>query len=202
MIKKVYYYKFSDLDETYLPFSKGNLVNLIKYILGLEDLTGLNLPTDISTNAVYNELISLVIGRYHEHAIIKIVKYLNEEPTEEEIEENLQKWCYKLISLLNQTYEYYTTLLGVYTSAKADLMADVKAISKNKVKFNDTPQNTNESGTYEGDNYITHFTATEGENSSPLMTKIMRLKEIQDNYRSLMSQWVEDFERIFYQEEC
>lgn len=202
MIKKVYYYKFSDLDDTYLPFSKGNLANLIIAILELEDLTGLTLPADISTNAVYNELISLVIGRYYEHAIIKIVKYLNEEPTEEEIKENLQKWCYKLISLLNQTYEYYTTLLGVYTSAKADLMADVKATSKNKVKFNDTPQNTNESGTYEGDNYITHFTATEGENSSPLMTKMMRLKEIQDNYRSLMSQWVEDFERIFYQEEC
>ena len=202
MIKKVYYYKFSDLDDTYLPFSKGNLANLIISILELEDLTGLTLPADISTNAVYNELISLVIGRYYEHAIIKIVKYLNEEPTEEEIKENLQKWCYKLISLLNQTYEYYTTLLGVYTSAKADLMADVKATSKNKVKFNDTPQNTNESGTYEGDNYITHFTATEGENSSPLMTKIMRLKEIQDNYRSLMSQWVQDFERIFYQEEC
>lgn len=202
MIKKVYYYKFSDLDDTYLPFSKGNLANLIKGILGLEDLTGLELPTDISTNAVYNELISLVLGRYHEHAIIKLVKYINEEPTEEEIEENLQKWCYKLISLLNQTYEYYTTLLGVYTSAKADLMADVKATSKNKVKFNDTPQNTNISGTYEGDNYITHFTATEGENSSPLMTKIMRLKEIQDNYRSLMSQWCQDFERIFYQEEC
>lgn len=202
MIKKVYYYKFSDLDDTYLPFSKGNLANLIISILELEDLTGLTLPADISTNAVYNELISLVIGRYYDHAIIKIVKYLNEEPTEEEIKENLQKWCYKLISLLNQTYEYYTTLLGVYISAKADLMADVKATSKNKVKFNDTPQNTNESGTYEGDNYITHFTATEGENSSPLMTKIMRLKEIQDNYRSLMSQWVEDFERIFYQEEC
>ena len=29
----------------------------------------------------------------------------------------------------------------------------------------------------------------------------MRLKEIQDNYRDMMSTWVKDFERLFYQEE-
>ena len=203
MLKKVYYYKFSDLEETYLPFSKGNLANLIKYILNLEDLTGLQVPSDISTNAVYNELISLVLGKYHEHAIIKIIKFINEDnPTDEEIYVKLQEWCFKLIALLNDTYEYYTTLLNLYNSAKTDLMADIKATSKNKVKFNDTPQNTNTSGTYEGDNYITHFTATEGENSSPLMSKIMRLKEIQENYKNLMRQWVADFERIFYQEDC
>ena len=203
MLKKVYYYKFSDLDDSYLPFSKGNLASLIKYILDLEDLTGMQLPSDLETNAAYNELISCVMGKYQDHALIKIVKFYNEEaPTDEEILNKLREWCYKLISLLNDTYEYYTTLLGLYATAKADLMADIKATSKNKVKFNDTPQNPNTAGVYEGDNYITHFTSTEGENSSPLMSKIMRLKEIQDNYKDLMSIWVKDFERIFYQEEC
>ena len=80
-------------------------------------------------------------------------------------------------------------------------MDDIKATSKNKVKFNDTPQNPNAEGVYEGDNYITHFTATEGESSSELNSKIMRLKEIQHNYRDMMSTWVKDFERLFYQEE-
>ena len=93
------------------------------------------------------------------------------------------------------------TMLGAYADAQSKLMDDIKATSKNKVKFNDTPQNPNSAGVYEGDNYITHFTATEGETSSELMSKIMRLKEIQDNYKDLMSIWVRDFERIFYQEE-
>ena len=88
-----------------------------------------------------------------------------------------------------------------YAAAKADLMADITATSKNAVKFNDTPQNQNVGSKYEGDDYITHFTSTEGETKSPLMTKIMRLKEIQDNYKDLLSIWVRDFERIFYQEE-
>ena len=136
-----------------------------------------------------------------DEALQRFVKCINEEPSSENITEAYKNWIYKLISLLNETYEYYTTLLANYTSAKADLMADIKATSKNKVKFNDTPQNPNTFEVYEGDNYITHFTSTEGENSSPLMSKMMRLKEIQDNYKDLMSTWVRDFEKIFYQEE-
>ena len=93
------------------------------------------------------------------------------------------------------------TMLDNYAAAKDELMADIKATSKNKVKFNDTPQNPNgATGVYEGDDYITHFTSTEGENSSPLMSKIMRLKEIQDNYKDLMSIWVNDFRKLFYEE--
>ena len=202
MLKKIYFYRYSDIDKEYFPFKKITLATFIENALDLESLTGLELPSDISTNAIYNDLISLVLGKYNEHGIIKIVKCFNEEaPSNEEINAAYKNWIYKLISQLHETYEYYTTLLAQYSSAKADLMADIKATSKNKVKFNDTPQNPNTGGVYEGDNYITHFTATEGENSSPLMSKIMRLKEIQDNYKDLLSTWVRDFERIFYQEE-
>lgn len=200
MLKKVYYYSLYDLDE-YTPFTKYNMETFIKNLLGEESLTGYQVPADLSTNAVYNELISLVLGKYWDHAIIKIRKFVNEEPTNDDIGDELWKWGIKFISLLNETYEYYTTLLAQYAGAKADLMADIKATSKNSVKFNDTPQNPNNAGVYEGDDYITHFTATSGETSSPLMSKIMRLKEIQDNYRDIMSSWVRDFERIFYQEE-
>lgn len=200
MLKKVYYYSLYDLDE-YTPFTKYNMETFIKFLLGEESLSGYQVPADLSTNAVYNELLSLILGKYWEHAIIKISKYVNEEPTNDEIMDELWKWAIKLIALLNDTYEYYTTLLAQYAGAKADLMADIKATSKNAVSFNDTPQNANTGNAYEGDDYITHFTKTTGETSSPLMSKMMRLKEIQDNYRDLMSSWVRDFERIFYQVE-
>ena len=203
MLKKIYFYKYSDIDNQYFPFKKISLDAFIENALDLESITGLELPSDISTNTIYNDLISLVLGKYNEHGIIKIVKCFDEEaPSSEEISAAYKNWIYKLISQLNETYEYYTTLLAQYSSAKADLMADIKATSKNKVKFNDTPQNPNTAQVYEGDNYITHFTSTEGENSSPLMSKMMRLKEIQDNYKDLLSTWVRDFERIFFQEDC
>ena len=202
MLKKVYYYNLQDMDSEYYPFKKINLISFLKTAWNTEDLTSWELPSDLTSNAtIYNELISLVFGRFHEHAIIKIVKYINEDPQTSEIYNKFMAWVNKLVAWLNDSHDYYVTLLTNYNSAKADLMADITATSKNKVKFNDTPQNPNTSDVYEGDNYITHFTATEGETKSPLMSKIMRLKEIQDAYKDVMSDWVKSFERIFYQEE-
>ena len=202
MLKKIYYYKYGDLKD-YNPFEKQTFASALIEALGVEILNNIQVPSDLSTSAAtYNELFSLVLGRFHNNAIIKITKFFNEEPSQEEIQKGLKEFYYRYLSMLNDTYEVYMLLLKEYATAKDSLMADIKATSKNKVKFNDTPQNSNASGTYEGDNYITHFTSTEGENSSPLMSKMMRLKEIQDNYRDLMTEWVRDFRRIFYEEEC
>lgn len=201
MIKKIYFYKLEDYE--YNPFAKINFISMLQQIFDTEDLTGLMLPSDLSTSsAIYNELISLVFSRFRDLAITKIMKYYNETPTNEEIENGLIRFMYRYISLLNDTHEWYMTILTNYRNAQTNLMDNIVATSKNKVKFNDTPQNSNESGVYEGDNYITHFTSTEGENSSPLMSKMMRLKEIQDNYRNIMSIWVNDFRKIFFEEDC
>lgn len=202
MLTKVYYLKYEDVNLNYTPFEKVNLATLLKSVFDVASLSGLQLPADIETNTLYNDLFSLVISKYHEHAIIKIVKCLDEEFTYEEKQAEYKKFIYRFCALLNETYEYYTTLLNQYNAAKTHLMDDIRAITSSKVKFNDTPQNPNTSSVYEGDNYITNFTKTEGETSSPLTSKIMRLKEIQENYRDLLSEWVRDFERIFYQEDC
>lgn len=203
MYRKVYYYNIQDINSDYYPFAKIDLAGFLKSAWDTESLADWQLPSDLTTNAtLYNELISLIFGRYHENAIIKIVKKADEDsPSVEDIYKSFLKWVNKFVAVLNDTHDYYITLLTNYANAKADLMADITATSKNKVKFNDTPQNPNTSDVYEGDNYITHFTATEGETKSPLMSKIMRLKEIQDAYKDAMSDWVKYFERIFYEEE-
>ena len=203
MLKKIYFYTQKDLTPAYTPFRKLNLNTAITGTLGVENLNQYQIPSDWTSKAsVYNELYSLVIGRFYQYAIVKIVKSPYEsEPTEAEIRPHVIDFFMKLLSIINDTHDYYMTMLDNYAAAKDELMADIKATSKNKVKFNDTPQNPNgATGVYEGDDYITHFTSTEGENSSPLMSKIMRLKEIQDNYKDLMSIWVNDFRKLFYEE--
>lgn len=201
MINKVYYLSLKDYE--YPPFTKINYVELLKEFLDDSYLSQHIVPSDITSNAsIYNDLASLVYSKFRNLAIAKIIKPMNQEPNSDDLEEAWKEFQYRYLSLLNDTYELYITLLTNYSNAKASLMADITATSKNRVKFNDTPQNTNVSGTYEGDNYITHFTSTEGENSSPLMSKMMRLKEIQENYRDLMTEWANDFHRIFFEEEC
>ena len=199
MLTKSYYFKYGDL-KTYSPFTKQTFTTTLQEVLELENLNGLLLPTDIASNPIYNELFSLVLGRYEKYAIVKIDKCLNEEPSNAEKEIGLKNFFYKYISLLNDTHEYYVTLLSEYTSAKTHLMDDIKASNTSKVNFNDTPQNQNVDEEYDGDDHITHFTKTTSESSSPLNTKIMRLKEIQDNYKDLLSEWVNAFQKIFYSE--
>lgn len=212
MLKKVIYYRLDELDDSYglpcvhKPFQIGGTFK--DY---LDDLLGATYYPDVQTNVNDNNVKKLwtsVVSKYFYHAIVKMTmpcvvddSYLQSEEYSQLLLKEYKKWVYKYLALLDETSPYYLPLLKYYDDSANKLMDDIKAISKNKVKFNDTPQNPNTADVYEGDNYITHFTATEGETSSPLMSKMMRLKEIQDNYRDLMSQWVKDFERIFYQQE-
>ena len=209
MLTKTLYYGIIELDRDFgLPsFDKPfNITSTLKEYL--DNMLGATqysaLQTDI-TNANVIKLWKNVINKYYEHAIVKVVVPLNYDINSAEhgqlLNKEYIKWVWKFLALLDETSTYYLAVLGAYQGAAAQLMDDITATSKNKVKFNDTPQNPNTEGVYEGDNYITHFTATEGETSSPLMSKIMRLKEIQDAYKDCMRDWVKDFERIFYQEE-
>ena len=202
MMIKSYYLTFYELDEN-TPFSKWSMKSFLATILGITDnppvFTDYQVPSDLTTNeSVYNELLSLVYGRYYEMPIARIDKLAyQEEPSNEEWSEKIFKWGYRFISKLNLTYEYYMPLINFYRSAKDNLMDDIVATSDNQVSFNDTPQNNNATGTYTGDDYITQFTKTHGSSSSPLTTKINRLKEIQESYKNVMRDWVNDFEELF-----
>lgn len=199
--KKVYYFTLRDMDSP-IPFSKASMKQLLKVIYDQETdsdlVANIQLPPDFLTNeAIYNELFTLLNGRYYDEYIFKIEKWPSEEPSSEEVESAFYNWVYKCVSLLNLTYEYYVPLLTFYRANKSNLMDDITALSRNKIKYNDTPQNANASGVYEGDDYITQFTKTEGESISPLTTKINRLKEIQDGYKNVMADWVKEFEKLF-----
>lgn len=205
MLKRVYFYTFYEMLQEE-PFVKANMITFLARILGIESdppvFTNYQVPNDLSDNStIYNELLSLIYGRYYNDCIIKIVKYFNEVPSVEEIDGEFHKWCLRFISKLNLSYEYYMPLLKFYRSAQANLMDDITALTSNSVKFNDTPQNANTGDVYEGDNYITNFTKSTGTTSSPMMSKIMRLKEIQDNYKNVMRDWVNAFEELFFASE-
>ena len=79
-------------------------------------------------------------------------------------------------------------------------MDQVQSGTVSKRKHNDTPQNSNALEPYEGDNYISDFTKFETDNASDMATKMTRLAEISDRYENVMSDWVNEFKRIFLEE--
>lgn len=200
--KKTYYFTFNEIvNET--VWTKWSMKTWLASLLDISesDLSLYQVPSDLATNeSVYNELAGLIYGRYFNEYIIKIDKWPNEEVTNDDITEAMSKWGYRFISKLNMTYEYYMTLVNFYRSAKANLMDDVESTSSNKIKFNDTPQNANTDGKYEGDDYINQFTKTEGLTKTQLTSKINRLREIQDGYKNVMADWVKEFEMLFMED--
>ena len=202
MLSKKYYYNCGDINR--ISLGTGYLVpfesKTLKYICDELGIAPTTLPftlTDIYVEGLWQR----IIARYFDDYLFVIRKAFNEEePNNDEVDSNFCRWIERFFNFVTQTFDYYATLLNFYADEKAALMEDIKATSKNKVKFNDTPQNPNNAGVYEGDDYITHFTATEGETSSPLMSKMMRLKEIQDHFKNLWADWVNIAGKLFIEE--
>lgn len=188
------------LDEG-TPWRIASFSDYIDDVIGIES----NLPKYpiTLTDQIIDELWQTVYARYGQHVIVKVKQYLSDvEPTTDSIIEEgyLKKWFYKYLNMLKLTYSYYSTILELYNNNATKLLDDLKTTSSVKMKFNDTPQNAG-AGTYVAENYLTTYTENTSESSSPIATIIQRLKEIQENYRDMMSEWVNKFERIFYEEE-
>ena len=171
-MNKIFYYNADDiysiLEIDLSPYEADDLKDILEDS-GF-DLT--NYPYNVNS-ALIKEFWQRVIARYYDEYYFRIKKECHlPAPDSTEVSNEFKKWLLRFLNFVAQTHEYYSTLLGEYATAKANLMADIKATSKNKVKFNDTPQNPNTAGVYEGDDYITHFTSTEGETSSPHERKI------------------------------
>ena len=204
MLIKQYYYTLKDFEHTGIllqfkvsPYGNSTFKSFIEtrcQITVATDLAALPFSiNDSNVEKVWQEVVSSNYKRF----IMKTSKEI--EDTSIDLE-NIKEWAFKFINLLTQSYDYFNTLLNFYASEKTHLMDDITATSENQVGFNDTPQNANTLDVYEGDNYLTHFTKTRGSNSSPLMSKIMRLKEIQDNFKDCLHDWAKYLSRVWLTE--
>ena len=204
---KVYYYTLEEaINEGLLPETPVSITPFATQDLNtfITTTMGLTLPAfKVNlTDSHVEELWQDMLASKYKYFIFAIKKcfYDNLLPSASEVSAELTKWVYKLLAMIEHTYPYYSELLTAYDNAKTHLMEDIRTTSDNSIKFNDTPQNPNSSGVYEGDDYITNYTKTHGETTSPLMTKMLRLKEIQDNFKRVMEDWVSEVGRIFLPE--
>ena len=203
MLRNRYVY-LKDLPRltSFARYDKAVCTTFLKTLLDLANLTGKQVPSDLTdSNAQYNELISSVLGRFYEKPVgIVLLSCMETNPTTDQLNNVGESFAYRVIAVLNRTHERYITLLAEYANAKTHLMDQVKSGTVSKRKHNDTPQNSNALEPYEGDNYISDFTKFETDNASDMATKMTRLAEISDRYENVMSDWVNEFKRIFLEE--
>ena len=203
-MKRISYIYLKDLPRltSFARYDKAVCTTVLKNLLDLANLTGKQVPSDLTdSNAQYNELISSVLGRFYEKPVgIVLLDCFEDNPTNDALNSVGEEFAYRVIAILNRTHDRYMTLLTEYANAKTHLMDQVQSGTVSKRKHNDTPQNSNALEPYEGDNYISDFTKFETDNASDMATKMTRLAEISDRYENVMADWVNEFKRIFLEE--
>lgn len=110
----------------------------------------------------------------------------------EDEEEFLETWEAKkglLYRWINESKEVYETLIANLEENKSKLLNAIK--TSTNTKFNDTPQ---EPGVFTEDEYTSSITATES--ATDAGTLMSRLKEIEDDLRSLYGKWANEFSRF------
>lgn len=90
---------------------------------------------------------------------------------------------------INESKEVYETLIANLEANKSKLLNAIK--TSTSTKFNDTPQ---EPGVFTEDEYTSSITATES--ATDAGTLMSRLKEIEDDLRSLYGKWANEFSRF------
>lgn len=139
-----------------------------------------------------NELWQSIIARYYDDYAIMISEYDDTIPSL--TWEIISPFFNKLINTIERTKDYYLTLLNIYNNQKNNLLNQVKSISTNTTRFNDTPQN---GGEFENDNHTSEFTKVNNSIESDVNTLMYRINEIQKLYRNVMKDWVGEFEKLF-----
>ena len=118
-----------------------------------------------------------------------VITYSDEDLDKEGI---IQLWKHKKSKIyrwINESTEVYTVLIANLEAQKNKLLDTIKSTSE--TKFNDTPQ---EPGFFTEDNFTSNITATS--TATDAGTPIARLKEIEDNLRSLYGRWANEFSRF------
>lgn len=157
-----------------------------------------------------DELLFLIYNRYYDEYIFSSEKNYENEADKSELQELFKKFMSKFMNILQFTYPKYSVLLKGYEDEENKLLGMLKRNSHiegsgtgtSKRRDNDTPQ---DSGTFEDNLHTSFFTqgddsnemesdTTEEWDNEPLMD---RLKRIQDSYKSIMLDWVNEFEILF-----
>ena len=151
--------------------------------------------TDSLINTIVNALMGVVYNR-HANDIISWVDNIEDE--EDGYEDAMYKALTKIIGVIDLTLPRYIPLLQQNEYASTDPIAPVSSVSKNKTRFNDTPQ---DGGDFNNDPHATNVSESENETSVDSASLMERLDQLFKNFRSIILEWSNEFNQLFFKEE-
>lgn len=152
--------------------------------------------TDDLINDIVNALMWIVYCRHDLDYVYEIVLPWDEEYELQEID--FKKAMKDVLNVLNNTIARYIPMLQQNEYASTDPVRPVSSVTSGKTRFNDTPQN---GGDYNNDPHATNVSESESEIKVDSGSLVSRLNEMFKDFRSIMLDWSNEFNKCFLKEE-
>ena len=202
MMKQKYYklYSLRDYMHEIMTISDEYNYPYSSYIRDLKtccSIVGMDVPNEISGNDTINITFwNALYARYCDEYFFVI------DEDEMKVMNRDEKYYFRekfgiLIAKLIRASSSYLYLLDAYKSQEDALLDEIKSTNVLVNMTNDTPQNENVDGIYEGEDYMSTFSKQTSESMSNYGTPMSRLIEIQRNYRNLLDRWVNEYNDMF-----
>jgi len=101
-----------------------------------------------------------------------------------------------MVNIFLATYQRYKRILASYQAKESSLLAQISSTNTNRTRFNDTPQDS-EQTFFEDDYHTTNVTLNEATINSDGSTPMQRLEEIRSMYANVYAEWCNEFDSLF-----
>ena len=152
--------------------------------------------TDSLINDIVNALMWLVYCRHDLDYLYEIVLPWDEDYELQQVD--FKKAMKDVLNVLNNTLPRYIPMLQQNEYASTDPVRPVSSVTSGKTRFNDTPQN---GGDYNNDPHATNVSESESQVQVDSGSLVSRLSEMFKDFRSIMLDWTNEFNKCFLKEE-
>lgn len=151
---------------------------------------------DADIKAIINVVINQVYNRHYSDYIWGTALPCDENYTLDS--SNIAFYLDKLLNVLNLTLPRYIPLFIQNKKYSDNPVAPIQSESSGMSRFNDTPQ---DSGDFSDDPHTTNISQTESVQKVDVGSIMSRLEELYKNFRSIILEWTNEFNRVFLKEE-
>lgn len=149
--------------------------------------------TDNDIKDIIDAVINNVYDR-HDEDIIYMIDACEEHTLSVS---DFPKAIKKLVNVLEMTIPKYIPLFIENKKATGDPIGKISSSTTGTTRFNDTPQND---GNFNDDSHATNVSESSSESLVDTGSLVSRLDEMFKNFRSILLEWSNEFNRIFIKE--
>lgn len=154
--------------------------------------------TDEKISQYIDDIMNVVFDRQHDNYLYKVVLECGEDY--ELTEDDFKKAMNKIINVFNLTAPKYIPILYQYERNYENVLRKVESESESFTRFNDTPQNEMDDVDFNTEAYASNMGKSKNVSAVDSNSIPLQLKELQENYKSIILEWSNEFDQIFIDE--